>query len=62
MAKTPGSNLTIATTTTTKITTFNPVTTKSKSRNFLVKGDEREDISILQARLRIAGFYYGNPT
>ncbi|WP_413175272.1 peptidoglycan-binding domain-containing protein [Anabaena azotica] len=61
--KIPGSNSNIATTTTTpKITTFNPVTTKRKNPNFLVKGDEGEDVSILQARLRIAGFYYGNPT
>jgi murein L,D-transpeptidase YcbB/YkuD len=60
--KTPGSNSTIATTTTTKITTFNPVTTKRKSPNFLVKGHEGEHISILQARVRIAGFYDGNST
>ncbi|MBK1986638.1 peptidoglycan-binding protein [Sphaerospermopsis aphanizomenoides BCCUSP55] len=61
--KIPGTNSTIATTTNTpKITTFNSITKKRQNPHFLVKGDEGEDVSVLQVRLRVAGFYYGNPT
>ncbi len=36
--------------------------TKSAQAEFLQKGDESERVSHLQAQLRVAGFYYGNPT
>lgn len=40
-----------------------PVAVSKRSNpNFLVKGDEGEDVRVLQERLRIAGFYYGNAT
>lgn len=35
---------------------------KRKSPNFLQKGDEGEDVKVLQERLRVAGFYYNNST
>ncbi|MBW4625202.1 MAG: peptidoglycan-binding protein [Brasilonema octagenarum HA4186-MV1] len=38
------------------------VTNKRRSSNILQKGDEGEDVRVLQERLRIAGFYTGNAT
>ncbi|MBW4641500.1 MAG: peptidoglycan-binding protein [Goleter apudmare HA4340-LM2] len=38
------------------------VNSKRRSAKFLVKGDEGEDVRVLQERLRVAGFYYGNAT
>ncbi|MEH1907934.1 MAG: peptidoglycan-binding protein [Nostoc sp.] len=35
---------------------------KRRNSNYLAKGDEGEDVRVLQERLRIAGFYYGNAT
>ncbi|GAX34383.1 peptidoglycan-binding domain-containing protein [Nodularia sp. NIES-3585] len=45
-------------------TTITAVATPNTSRisNLLVKGDEGEEVRILQERLRVAGFYSGNPT
>ncbi len=45
-------------------TTVSPVATQNtrRSSNFLVKGDEGEEVRLLQERLRIAGFYSGNAT
>jgi peptidoglycan hydrolase-like protein with peptidoglycan-binding domain len=40
----------------------NAATNKRRSPNYLVKGDEGEDVRTLQQRLRVAGFYYGNAT
>jgi peptidoglycan hydrolase-like protein with peptidoglycan-binding domain len=42
----------------------NPAVTTSrvKNPNFIQRGDEGEDVRILQERLRIAGYYYGNST
>jgi peptidoglycan hydrolase-like protein with peptidoglycan-binding domain len=45
----------------------NSSTTSSATRgrrnlNYLAKGDEGEDVRVLQERLRVAGFYYGNAT
>ncbi|MEH2058505.1 MAG: peptidoglycan-binding protein [Nostoc sp.] len=37
-------------------------TSKRQNPNYLTKGDEGEDVRVLQERLRIAGFYYGNAT
>ncbi|MEH2320228.1 peptidoglycan-binding domain-containing protein [Nostoc sp.] len=37
-------------------------TSKRSNPNYLAKGDEGEDVRVLQERLRIAGFYYGNAT
>jgi peptidoglycan hydrolase-like protein with peptidoglycan-binding domain len=34
--------------------------TKRKNPNFLQRGDEGEDIKLLQERLRVAGFYHGS--
>ncbi|MDP5018037.1 MAG: peptidoglycan-binding protein, partial [Dolichospermum sp.] len=39
-----------------------PVSNKRQSPNKLVKGDEGADVRVLQERLKIAGFYHGNPT
>ncbi|MFH7028405.1 MAG: peptidoglycan-binding protein [Heteroscytonema crispum UTEX LB 1556] len=36
------------------------VTSKRGDPNFLGKGDEGEEVRILQEQLRVAGFYYGN--
>jgi hypothetical protein len=38
------------------------VSNKRKNPNFFVKGDEGADVKVLQERLKIAGFYYGNST
>lgn len=38
------------------------VSNKRKNPNFLAKGDEGADVKVLQERLKIAGFYYGNST
>jgi peptidoglycan hydrolase-like protein with peptidoglycan-binding domain len=38
------------------------VNNKRRSAEFLAKGDEGQDVKVLQERLRIAGFYYGNAT
>ncbi|BAY45230.1 peptidoglycan binding domain-containing protein [Scytonema sp. HK-05] len=46
----------------TRTSTENSVASKRRSSNFLQKGDEGEDVRILQERLRIAGFYTGNST
>ncbi|MEA5601923.1 peptidoglycan-binding protein [Nostoc sp. UHCC 0252] len=37
-------------------------TTQRRNSNYLVKGDEGENVRALQERLRVAGFYYGNAT
>ncbi|MEH2423798.1 MAG: peptidoglycan-binding protein [Nostoc sp.] len=37
-------------------------TSKRHNPNYLAKGDEGEDVRVLQERLRVAGFYYGNAT
>ncbi len=38
------------------------VVDKRRNPNFLMKGDEGDEVKALQERLRIAGFYYGNAT
>jgi peptidoglycan hydrolase-like protein with peptidoglycan-binding domain len=38
------------------------VSNKRKSPSCLAKGDEGADVKVLQERLKIAGFYYGNST
>ncbi|XHR80731.1 MAG: peptidoglycan-binding protein [Gloeotrichia echinulata GP01] len=38
------------------------VTNNRRNPNFLVKGDEGEEVKVLQERLKVAGFYYGNAT
>lgn len=43
-------------------TVANSVTKKRQSADYLAKGDEGEDVRVLQERLRVAGFYYGNAT
>ncbi|MFN6536700.1 MAG: peptidoglycan-binding protein [Nostoc sp. EkiNYC01] len=37
-------------------------TNQRRNSNYLMKGDEGENIRVLQERLRVAGFYYGNAT
>ncbi|MDZ7959115.1 MAG: peptidoglycan-binding protein [Aulosira sp. DedQUE10] len=37
-------------------------TSKRSNPNYLVRGDEGEPVRVLQERLRVAGFYYGNST
>ncbi|QSJ14753.1 peptidoglycan-binding protein [Nostoc sp. UHCC 0702] len=51
------------TSTTVKTTsTASSATTKRRNPNYLGKGDEGEDVRVLQEQLRVAGFYYGNAT
>lgn len=38
------------------------VATKRSNPNLLAKGDEGEDVRVLQERLRVAGYYKGNST
>ncbi|MBD2354382.1 peptidoglycan-binding protein [Tolypothrix sp. FACHB-123] len=37
-------------------------TSKRSNANYLSRGDEGESVRVLQERLRVAGFYYGNAT
>ncbi|MBD2346912.1 peptidoglycan-binding protein [Anabaena subtropica] len=55
-------NTTAATQSTSNTATVNPAANKRRNPNYLLKGDEGEDVRVLQQRLRIAGFYHGNPT
>jgi len=57
-AKKPGT----ANTQVKKTSTVSSATKQRRSSNFLNKGDEGEDVRVLQERLRVAGFYYGNAT
>ncbi|MDF5738361.1 MULTISPECIES: peptidoglycan-binding domain-containing protein [unclassified Nostoc] len=52
----------IASTQAKKPSTTSSATSKRANSNYLAKGDEGEDVRVLQERLRIAGFYYGNAT
>ncbi|BAY16319.1 peptidoglycan binding domain-containing protein [Anabaenopsis circularis NIES-21] len=36
--------------------------TKRSNSQYLMKGDEGEEVRVLQERLRVAGYYYGNST
>ncbi|MBN3869564.1 MAG: peptidoglycan-binding protein [Nostoc sp.] len=45
-----------------KPSTTSSATSKRRNPNYLAQGDEGEDVRVLQERLRIAGFYYGNAT
>ncbi|MCC5617630.1 peptidoglycan-binding protein [Nostoc sp. CHAB 5836] len=45
-----------------KPSTTSSVTSQRRNPNYLAKGDEGEDVRVLQERLRVAGFYYGNAT
>ncbi|MDF5707344.1 MAG: peptidoglycan-binding protein [Nostoc sp. S4] len=57
---------TTATTTQAKKTSTTTVassaTNQRHNSNYLMKGDEGENVRVLQERLRVAGFYYGNST
>jgi peptidoglycan hydrolase-like protein with peptidoglycan-binding domain len=48
--------------TTSSASSASSATSKRQNPNYLTKGDEGEDVRVLQERLRIAGFYYGNAT
>lgn len=61
-ASTPAKKTSTVSTQTNKISTANSSTRNRRNSNFLTKGDEGENIRVLQERLRIAGFYYGNAT
>ncbi|AFZ25600.1 putative peptidoglycan-binding domain-containing protein [Cylindrospermum stagnale PCC 7417] len=61
-ATTPAKKASTVSTQTNKISTANSSTRNRRNSNFLTKGDEGENIRVLQERLRIAGFYYGNAT
>ncbi|MBD2384364.1 peptidoglycan-binding domain-containing protein [Cylindrospermum sp. FACHB-282] len=61
-AGTPAKKTTTATTQTNKISTASSPTRNRRNSQFLTKGDEGENVRVLQERLRIAGFYYGNAT
>ncbi|MBW4688109.1 MAG: peptidoglycan-binding protein [Komarekiella atlantica HA4396-MV6] len=45
-----------------KTTTAKSTTNQRRNSNYLSKGDEGENVRVLQERLRVAGFYYGNAT
>ncbi|MEH1791245.1 peptidoglycan-binding domain-containing protein [Nostoc sp.] len=45
-----------------KPSTTSSTTTQRRNPNYLAKGDEGENVRVLQERLRVAGFYYGNAT
>ncbi|WP_341526365.1 peptidoglycan-binding protein [Nostoc sp. UHCC 0302] len=45
-----------------KTTVVSSTSSQPRNSNLLVKGDEGENVRVLQERLRIAGFYYGNAT
>jgi peptidoglycan hydrolase-like protein with peptidoglycan-binding domain len=45
-----------------KPSTTSSATSQRRSPNYLAKGDEGESVRVLQERLRVAGFYYGNAT
>jgi peptidoglycan hydrolase-like protein with peptidoglycan-binding domain len=60
--RTASTSVSTARTPVSKTSTANSVTPKNRDPNFLNKGDEGENVRVLQERLRIAGFYYGNAT
>ncbi|WP_138502678.1 peptidoglycan-binding protein [Nostoc sp. PA-18-2419] len=43
-------------------TVASSATNQRHNSNYLMKGDEGQDVKVLQERLRVAGFYYGNST
>lgn len=45
-----------------KTITAKSATNQRRNSNYLAKGDEGENVRVLQERLRVAGFYYGNAT
>jgi peptidoglycan hydrolase-like protein with peptidoglycan-binding domain len=45
-----------------KSSTTSSATSQRRNPNYLAKGAEGEDVKVLQERLRVAGFYYGNAT
>ncbi|MBG1241328.1 peptidoglycan-binding domain-containing protein [Nostoc sp. NZL] len=45
-----------------KPSTTSSASSQRRNPNYLTKGDEGEDVRVLQERLRVAGFYYGNAT
>ncbi|NEU76985.1 cell wall-binding protein [Hassallia byssoidea VB512170] len=49
-------------TTQAKKSTQTTVATKRSNPNLLAKGDEGEEVRVLQEQLRVAGYYYGNST
>lgn len=49
-------------TTVAKKPTQSTVATKRSNPNLLAKGDEGEEVRVLQEQLRVAGYYYGNST
>ncbi|RCJ30964.1 cell wall-binding protein [Nostoc minutum NIES-26] len=61
-ASTQARKTTLASTQVRTTTTASSVTSKRNNPNLLAKGDEGEDVRVLQEQLRIAGFYYGNTT
>ncbi|AFY45047.1 peptidoglycan-binding protein [Nostoc sp. PCC 7107] len=60
-ASTPAKTTRVAATSTSTRTTATQATKRSSSQ-YLMKGDEGEEVRILQERLRVAGYYYGNST
>lgn len=46
----------------TKVSNSQRLATKRSNPNFLGKGDEGEEVRVLQEQLRVAGYYYGNST
>ncbi|MFN6499579.1 MAG: peptidoglycan-binding protein [Nostoc sp. DedQUE01] len=64
-AATQAKKTSAATTQAKKTSTTSSASSASNQRrnsNYLMKGDEGEDVRVLQERLRVAGFYYGNAT
>jgi peptidoglycan hydrolase-like protein with peptidoglycan-binding domain len=61
-ASTSGKKPTTTSTSAKTTLTATTQTDKRRNPNFLGKGDEGENVKLLQQRLRVAGFYYGNAT
>jgi peptidoglycan hydrolase-like protein with peptidoglycan-binding domain len=59
---TPNTEVKKPQTTEAKKPTQTTVATKRSDPNLLAKGDEGEEVRVLQERLRVAGYYYGNST
>ncbi|MBD2447537.1 peptidoglycan-binding protein [Nostoc sp. FACHB-152] len=61
-ASTPTQKTRVAAASTTQSTRNTTAATKRSNSQYLIKGDEGEQVRNLQERLRVAGYYYGNAT
>lgn len=61
-ASTPTQKTRVASASTTQSSRNTTAATKRSNSQYLMKGDEGEQVRNLQERLRVAGYYYGNAT